>query len=167
VNNVLWMPVVFVVQSLWLFMTPWTTAHQASLSFTISWSLLKLMSIDLVIPSNHLVPCLLFSSCPQSFPASVSFLMSWLYTSGGQNTGASALASVLPINIQDWFPLGLTCLIFFDVPAVQGTLKSSPTPQFKSINSSALSLLYGPILTSIHDYWKKHSFWLDGPLSAK
>ena len=88
-----------------------TTAHQASLSFTISWSLLKLMSIDLVIPSNHLVLCLLFSSYPQSCPASASFLMSWLSTSGGQNTGASALASVLPINIQDWFPLGLFGLI--------------------------------------------------------
>ena len=52
----------------WLFMTPWTTAHQASLSFTISWSLLKLMSIESGMPSNHLVPCLLFSSCPQVFP---------------------------------------------------------------------------------------------------
>ena len=116
------------------------------------------MSFESVILSNHLVLCLLFSSYPQSCPASASFLMSWLSTSGGQNTGASALASVLPINIQDWFPLGLTCLIFFDIPAVQGTLKSSPTPQFKSINSSALSFLYSPTLTSLHDYWKEHSF---------
>ena len=100
-----------VVQSLsrvWLFVTPWTVACQFSLSFTISWRLLKLMSIELVMPSNHLV---LFSSCHQSFPASGSFPMSWLFTPGGQSIGASALASALSMNIQDWFPLGLTGLI--------------------------------------------------------
>ena len=97
------------VQSLshvWLFVTPWTAAYQAPLSFTVSWSLLKLMSIDGVMPSNHLVP---FSSCLQSFPVSGSFLMSQLFTSGGQSIRASA--SVLLMNIQDWFPLGLTGLI--------------------------------------------------------
>ena len=81
-----------------------------------------------------------FSSCPQSFPASGSFPMSWLFASGGQSIGASVSASVLPMNIQDWFPLGLTGLI---------SLAS---------NSLALSFLYGPILTSIHDYWENHSF---------
>ena len=75
--------------------------------------------------------------CPQSFPASGSFPVSRLFPSGGQSIGASA--SVLSMNIQD-------------------SQESSPTPYFKSINSSALSLLYGPILTSIHDYWKNHSF---------
>ena len=94
-----------------LFATPWTAAHQASLSFTISWSLLKLMSIESVMPFNHLVLCLPFSSCLQSFPASGSFLMSWPFASGSQSIGVSASVSVLLMNIQDWFPLGLTGLI--------------------------------------------------------
>ena len=105
--------VFLVVQSLshvWLFVTPWTEAHQASLSFTISWSLLKLMSIELVMPSNHLILCRPLLFLPQSFPSSGSFLMSQLFASGGQSIGASA--SVLPVNIQDWFPLGLTGWIF-------------------------------------------------------
>ena len=99
------------VQSLshvWLFETPWTAAHQASLSITSSRSLLKLMSIKSVIPSNHLIP---FSSCLQSFPAPGSFPMSHFFTSCGQRIEVSASASVLPMTIQDWFPLGLTGLI--------------------------------------------------------
>ena len=83
-----------------LLVTPWTTVCQASLSFTISWSLLKLMSIESVMPSNHLVFCRPFSSGLLSFPASGSFPMR-LFTSSGQSFGASALASVLPMNIQD------------------------------------------------------------------
>ena len=82
-----------------LFATPWTAAHQASLSFTIPQSLLKLMSIESMTPYNHLILCLPFSSCPQSFPASGSFPMSQLFESGGQSTGASASASVLPMNV--------------------------------------------------------------------
>ena len=77
----------------------WTTAGQASLSFTISHSLLKLMPIKLVMPSNHLILCP-FSSCPQSFPVSGSCLMSWLFASGGQSIGASVSASVFPVKIQ-------------------------------------------------------------------
>ena len=103
-----------VVQSLshvWLFGTTRTAAHQASLSFTISWSLLELMSIESVMPSNHLILCVPFSSCPQSFPASGSFLMSQFFIPGGQSIGTSTWASVLPMNIQDRFPLGWTCLI--------------------------------------------------------
>ena len=83
-------------------------ACQASLSFTISRSLLKLMSIELVMPFNHLILCCSLSSCLQSFPASGSFLMSWLFSSGGQSIGPSISASVLPMNIQGLFPLGLT-----------------------------------------------------------
>ena len=83
-------------------------ACQASLSFTISRSLLKLMSIELVMPFNHLILCCSLSSCLQSFPASGSFLMSWLFSSGGQSIGTSISASVLPMNIQGLFPLGLT-----------------------------------------------------------
>ena len=83
-----------------LFATPWTAARQASLSFTNSWSLLKPMSIESVMPSNHLILCHPFSSCLQSFPASGSFPMSQLFASGGQTIGASASVSVLPMNIQ-------------------------------------------------------------------
>ena len=97
------------------------------------------------IQQSH--PVFPFSSCPQSFPTSGSFLMSQLFASGGQSIGASASASVLPMNSQSWFPLGSPCCL-------RDSQESSPAPQFESINSSALSLLYGPILISIHDYWK-------------
>ena len=89
-----------------LFVTPWTAAHQASLSITNSWSPPKPMSIESVMPSKHLILCRPLSSCPQSFPASGSFPVSQLFTSDGQSIGVSALASVLPMNIQDWSPLG-------------------------------------------------------------
>ena len=107
-------PCIFVVQLLshvWLFVTPWIATHQASLSFTVSQSLLKLKSFELMMPSNHLILCRPFSSCPQSFPASGSFPTSQLFASGGQSPGASTSASILPMNIQGWFPLGLTGLI--------------------------------------------------------
>ena len=101
--------------------------------------------------SSSVVP---FSSCPQSFPASGSFPMSQLFASGDQSIGVSASASVLPVNIQDWFPLGWTggspC-------SPRDSQESSPTQQFKSINSSALSFLHSPTLTSIRDHWKNHS----------
>ena len=89
-------------------MTPWTAALQASLSITNSWSLLKVTSIESVMPSSHLIlhrPLLL---CPQFFPASGSFQMSQLFTSGGQSIGVSASTSVLPLNIQVCFPLEWT-----------------------------------------------------------
>ena len=101
-----------VVQSLSYvkFATPWIAAHQASQCFTVSCSLCKLMSIVAMKPSNHPILCPPLFSCPQSFPESC-----------GQRIEASASAWVLPMNIQGWFCLGLTGLIFF---AVQGTLKS-------------------------------------------
>ena len=95
----------------WLFGSPWTTAHQASLYFTISQSTFKLCPLSRWCHptiSSSVIP---FSSCPQSFPPSGSFPISWLFASGGQIIGASASASVLPMNIQDWFPLGWTGLI--------------------------------------------------------
>ena len=95
----------------------------------------------------------LFSSCLQSFPASGSFPMSQFFSSGGQSIGASALASVLPMTIQDWFPLGLTNLILL----VKGLSRVFSNTTVKSINSSVLSFLYSPALPSIHDYWKNHS----------
>ena len=90
----------------------------------------------------------LFSSCLQSFPASGSFPVSWLFTLGGQSIGVSASTSVLPMNTRDWSALGWTGWIS----------RSSPTSQFKSINSLALSFLHSPTLISIHDHWKNHSF---------
>ena len=143
--------VVQLLSHAWLFVTPWTVTHQASLSFTTSRSLLKLLFIESVMPSNHLVLChplLLQSSI---FPRIRVFSNKSALHIGGQSIGASALASVLQIDIQDWFPLG-------SPRSWRDSQESSPIPQFKSISSSVLSLLYGPTLTSIHDYWKKHSF---------
>ena len=97
---------------------------------------------------------ILFSSCLQSFPASGSFPMGQFFVSGGQSIGVSVLqwiSSVLPMNIQNWFPLGLT--------GPRDSQESSPTPQSKSINSLVLSFLYSPTFTSIHDYWKNQ--WTD------
>ena len=107
-------PFVAVIQSLsrvQLLATPWTAAHQASLSSTIFWTLLQLIPLRLwcyLTISSSANP---FSSCLQSFPASGSFPMSQFFISGGQSTRASASAWVLPMNIQGWFPLGLTGLI--------------------------------------------------------
>ena len=119
------------VQSLscvWLFLTPWTAAHQASLSITGAYSN--------SCPSRrwcHPTSVVPFSSHLQSFPASGAFPMSWFFASGGQSIGISASASVLPMNIQHWFSLGWTGLISLQSKDSQ---ESSPTPQFKSINSS-------------------------------
>ena len=100
--------------------TPWTAAHRASLSFTTSWSLLKLMSVESIMPSS-----VVSFSCPQSCPASGSFPKCW-DTSSGQSIGASA--SVLPMNIQGWFPLGLTDLISLQSKGLSRVF-SSPTVQ--------------------------------------
>ena len=98
--------------------------------------------------SSSVIP---FSSCPQSFPASGFFPMTQFFTLHGQSIGVSASASVLPMNTRDWFPCSPSDFQGF-----------SPTPQFKSINSSVLSFLHRPTLTSIHDHWKNHSFdWTD------
>ena len=124
---------------------PSPTPGACSNSCPLSWW------CHLTIPSS-VIP---FSSCLQSFPASGSFAMSQGIILGGQSVGASASTSVLPMNIWDWFPIQLTGLISLQSKNSQ---ESSPTPQFKSINSLVLSLLYGPTLTTIHDYWKNHSF---------
>ena len=133
-----------------LFATPWTTAHQASLSITNSWSLLKLRSIELVMPSSHLILCHP-SSCPQSFPALRSFQMSQFFTSGGQIIGVSASASVLPMKI----PLGWTGLISLQFKELSRDFSNTTVQKHQFLG---LSFLYGPILTSSHDYWKNHSF---------
>ena len=137
-----------------LFVTPWTAARQASLSITNSQSMLKIMSIKSGIPANHLILC-----CPLLFLSSIfpsirvfsseAVLIRWpKYWSFSISISPSNEYSGLISFRIDWL----------DLLAVQGTLKSSPTPQFKSVNSSALSFLYSPTLTFIHDYWKNHSF---------
>jgi len=135
--------------------TPWTTACQASLSITISQNLLKLISIKSVMPSNHLILCcpLLL---PSIFPSIRAFPMSQFFTSGGQSIGASASASVLPMSIQVFsIPLGLTGLTSLQAKGLSRVFSNSTV---QHINCLALSHLYGPLLTSVLDYWKKHSF---------
>ena len=121
--------------------TPWATARQASLSFIIFQSLLKLMSIESVIPSTHLILCCPFFSFPQSFPTSGSFPMSQFFTSGGQSIGASASSSVHPMNIQGWFPLGLTGLISLQSKGLSRVFSNATVRkhQFFSTQSSLLS----------------------------
>ena len=102
--------------------------------------------------SSSVIP---FSSCLQSFPASGSFPVSQFFTSGGQSIRISASASVLPMNIQDWFPLGWTGWISLQAKVFSRVFSNTT---IKSINSSVLNFLYSPTLTSIRDYWKNHSF---------
>ena len=134
----------------WLFVTSWSAACQASLSFTISLSLLKLMSIESVMLSNHLTLCHSLLLLPSKFPSirlfsnELALHIRWPKYWSVSISPSKEYSGLIPFRI-DWF----------DLFAVQETHKSSPTQQFKSINSLALSLLYGLTLTSIHDYWKK------------
>ena len=156
---------VVVVQSrshVQLFVTEWTTALQAPLFFTVSWSLLKFTSIYSGMLFNISSSVTPFSFCLQSFPASECFPVSWLFAAGGQ--GIRASASVLPVNIQGCFPLGLTALIS-QLPKGLSIVSSSTTIQKHQLKkkkntkkTKVLTLLYGSALTSIHDYWKNHSF---------
>ena len=136
-------------------MTPCTAACQASLSLTISQSLLKLMSIESVMPSNHLILCHplfllpLISPSIRVFSNESALLIRWPeYWNFSFSISPSNEHSGLISFRMDWL----------DLLAVQGTQESSPIPQFKSISSSVLSFLHSPNLTSIHDYWKNHSF---------
>ena len=138
-----------------LFATPWTAAQQASLSITSSRNLLKFMSIESVMPSNHLIFC-----CPLLLLPSIFFSIRVFSNESALHIRWpkywSFSISISPSN--EYSGVISFKMDWLDLLAVQGTLKSSPTPQFKSINSLALSFLYGPTLTSIHDYWKNHSF---------
>ena len=162
------MLIVTVVQLLgrvWLSATPWTAACQASPSFSISWSSLKLVSIEWCHPaiSSSVAP---FSSCLQSFPASGSFPVSQFLESGGQSIGASASASVLPMNIKGWFPLGLTGFYLF---AAQRTHKS--LLQNHSFKASVQCFSAQPSLWSSSHIctWllEKPWLWLYGPRWAR
>ena len=140
-------PIEFLVQfssvqllsHVWLFATPWTVSRQVSLSINNSWSLLKLMSIESVMLSNHLISVVPFSSCLQSFPASGALPMSQFFASGGQSIGASGSASVLPMNIRDWFPLGWTGWISLKSKGLSRVF-SNTTVQKHQFFSTQLSL---------------------------
>ena len=145
------------VQSLsrvWLFVTQWIATCQASLSITNFQGLLKLISIELVMPPSHLILCHPLLLLPSIFPSIRVFSSESVLSSGGQSIGVSASTSVLPMDIQDWFPLGWTGWISLQS---KGLSRVFPVPQFKSISSSTLSFLYSPTLPSIHDYWKNNS----------
>ena len=139
----------------WLFVTPWTAAGQASLSITNSQSSFKLMPIESVMPSNHLILCrplLLLSPNPSQHQG----LFQWV-------NSLHEVAKVLEFQLQhqslQWTPR--TYLLqdgLVGSPCSPGdSQESSPAPQFKSINFSALSFLHSPTLTSIDDHWKNHS----------
>ena len=148
-----------------LFATPWTAPHQASLSITNSRSLHKLMSIVSVMPSNHLILCLHpLLLCLQSFPAPGSFPMSRFFTSGGQSIGVSASASVLSMNIQDWFPLRLTSWISLQSKRLFRVF-SNTTVQKHQFFSAQLSSQSN---SHIHTWpLGKPKLWLDRLLLAK
>ena len=137
-----------------LFATAWTAARQASLSITNSQSPPKPMSFELVMPYNHLILCHPLFLLPSIFPSTRIFSNEKIFTSGGQSIGASASASVLPMNIQGWFPLGLTGLISLQSKGLSRVFSNTTVQKHHSL---ALSFLYSPTLTSIHDYWKNHS----------
>ena len=138
-----------------LFVTPWTAACQPSLSFTNSWSLLKLMLIESVMPFNHLILCRPLLLVPSIFPSIKVFSNESVLHIRRPNYWSFSF-SISPSNEysgQISFRMDL-----LDLLAVQGTLKSLPTPQFKSISSLVLSFLCSPTPTSVHKYWKNHSF---------
>ena len=145
------------VQSLipvWLFETPWTAAHQDSLSITNSQTLLKLMSIELVMPSNRLILCCLLFLLSSIFPSIRVFSNESVLCIRCQSIGASASASVLPMNIQDWFPLGLTGWTPLQSKALSRVFSNTTVPQHQFFGAQ----LYSPSVTSIRDHWKNYSF---------
>ena len=136
------------------FVTPWAATHQSLLSFTISQSLLKLMSLESVMLSNHLILCHPLLLPPLIFLSIRVFAMSLLFASSSIGASASAQPS------QWLFRVDILYYRLVWSPCSPGDSQaSSSTPQFKSISSSVLGLLYGPTLTSVRDYWKNHSFY--------
>ena len=134
--------------------TPWTAACQVSLSITNSQSLLKLMSIGSVMPSNHLILCCPLLLLPSAFPSIRVFSRESVLCIRWPNYWSFSF-SISPSN--EYSGLISFRMHWLDLLEVQGTQESSPTPQFKNINSSGLSFLYSPTLTSIHGHWKNHS----------
>ena len=132
----------------WTFETPWTAGHQASLSFTFSQSLHKLMSIESVMPSKNLILCRPFSSCLQSFPASRSFQMSQFFASGGQTIGVSASISIFPMNIQDWFPLGWTGWISLQSKGLSRVFSNTTVQKHQFLGAQLSVILEPPKIVS-------------------
>ena len=137
-----------------LFATPWTAACSPSLSFTSPRACSNSCPLSQWCRPTTSSSVIAFPSCLLSFPTSGSFPGSRLFASGGQSIGASASTSVLRMNIQGWFPLGLSGLISLQSKGLSKVFSNI----FISVNSLALSLLYGPTLTSMCEYWKNHSF---------
>ena len=138
------------------FATPWTAACQASLSITNSRSLLKIVSIESVMPSNHLILCCPLLLLPSIYLSIRVFSKAQLFASGGQSTEASGSASVLPMNILCWFlwgMIGLISLLFKGLSRI-----FSSTKIWKLQFFFAQLSLYSPTLTSEHHYWKNHTF---------
>ena len=153
ISQIAFIQVISPVQfSCWIvsdFATPWTVARQASLSITNSWNLLKLMSIKPVMLSNHLILCRHLLLLLQSFPASGYFPMSQFFPSDGQSIGVSTSASDLPMNMQDWFPLGWAGWISLQFKGLSRVFSNTTV---QNISSLALRFLYTPTtLTSVHD----------------
>ena len=145
----------------WLFVTPWTAAQQAPLSSTIFWSLLRFMSIESVMPSNHHILCHLLH-LPSVFSSIRSFPVSQPFTLGGQSIGALASASVLPVNSQCWFPLGLTDLISLLSKGVSSLL------QLHNSKASIHQCLVFFMLQLSHPYMTTgKTLWLYRPLLTK
>ena len=145
-----------------LFATPWIAARQAFLSITVSRSSLRLTSIELVMPSSHLV--IPFSSCPQSFPAPESFPMSQLFSWGGQSTGVSALASFLPKNTQGWSPLAWTGWISLQSKGLSRVFSNTTLQKHQFFGAQLSSQSNSHIHTWLLE---KPQPWLHGPLLAK
>ena len=138
-----------------LSVTPWTAARQASLSIDNFWSSLKLMALKSVMPSNHLILCRPLILLPSIFPSIRAFSSEPVLRIRWPKYWSFSF-SVSPSN--EYSGLISFRIDWFDLLAVQGTLKSLPKPQFQNINFSVHSLLYGSTLTFKHDYWKNHSF---------
>ena len=135
-------------------MTPWTAARQASLSIINSRNLLKLTFIESMMPSNHLILCHPLLLPPSVFPSIRVFSNESVLHIRWPKIRVSALASVFPMNIQDLFTLGWTGWISLQSKGLSRVFSNT---KVQSINSSVLSFLYSPTLTSIHDSWKNHS----------
>ena len=142
--------VVLLLSSIWLLVNSWISAWPGFpvLHYLPEFAQTHVHSVTHAIQPSH--PLLPPSPLALNLSQHQSLPQSQLFPSGGQSTGASASGLVLPMDTQGWCLLGLTCLISF---LFKGFSRSSPAPQFKSINSLALSLLYSPTLTSVHDYW--------------
>ena len=152
--------IIIVVQSLspvWLCATPWAASRQVSLFFTISQSVLKLMSIKSVMPSNHLILCRHLFLLLSIFPSIRVFFNESTFSSDGKSIRWPV--SQLQHQSFQWIFRVFLFFSLWDWLAVQATLrKFSPAQQFESINSSVFSLLYVPTLTFMHEYWKTHTF---------